>query len=172
MRYDHVVNNRLIDNLKYNSKIHTSYKKEWTEEDELLIMENMDLSLLELSAKLGRTPMSIASKKYKLKKLGKIGDEELLLYLKINNEQALGNDILKFIKNRNLMKFDKHKLDYKPIRERIRKELERIDLKTNAIVKLKLIPAAHSFINEDCYFIFLIEAYNPKTKNINIKYIN
>ena len=93
--------------------------------------------------------------------------------IKVNNEKELGMDIMKFIKDRNSLKFKKFSLDYDSIFKKIEKELK----KTGKIEKFKtinllLIPAKHSYVGTDCFFLFKVQAYNKSSDSKTLKYIN
>lgn len=72
MRYEHLRDKRLIDNLSYDPELHHSYKQKWRTEEEELIIKYSDFSLLELSELSGRTPTSVAVRKNKLKREGRL----------------------------------------------------------------------------------------------------
>lgn len=93
--------------------------------------------------------------------------------IKVNNEKELGMDIMKFIKDRNSLKFKKFSLDYEPIFKKIEKELKKINnIERFQTIQLLLIPAKHSYAGTDCFFYFKVQAYNRNANSITLKYIN
>lgn len=92
--------------------------------------------------------------------------------IKIDNEKELGVDIMKLIKDRNLLSFKKFSLDYEPILKKIEKELKKAgNIEKSQTLNLLLIPAKHSFIGADCLFPFKVKQYNKKADSIVLKYI-